>query len=259
MLNRYIESREGGNRITAATRSGGPINPFTRAASVLAAILFAVAMVLCYQAIRAEELPTKILVRSSYNQVELRLQQLASVRESYVVCMADEKCGVKLAVFEDAVRQSKIVEPEAFSFDTSNFQLKGKLRYSGDDIEMQARDIVIQLPKDVMSETQASCPPQEPLLGGFDGERQPICRPIAKTLCEEGEYVTSIDPQTLDVSCAPIGKLVGCADGELLSAFEWQGEDRIVSTCKPRLNPFVAWKFAPALKSGPALNDGGAQ
>lgn len=259
MLNKYIEAREARNRITGVTRSSGPADPFVRGAAVLAAVLFAVAMVLCYQAIRAEELPKKILVRSSFNQIELRLQQLAAARESYVVCMADKTCGVKIAVFEDAIRQSKIVEPEGFTFDASTSRLRGSLRYSGQDIEIRPREIVVQLPKGVMSESHATCPPGQPLLAGFDGEGQAICRPIAKTLCEEGEYVKSVDPQTLDVSCAPIGRSIACADGEFLAGFEWQGEDRVVSTCKPRLNPFIAWKFSPTLKSGPALRDGGAQ
>lgn len=259
MFNKYIESREGRNRVAGHTKSRGPTDPLVRLAAVVSAVLFALAMVLCYQAIRAEELPTKILVRSSFNQIELRLQQMASVRESYVVCMADEKCGVKIAVFEDAIRQSKIVEPDGFTFDPLTSKLKGSLRYAGQEMEIQPREITIQLPKDVMSESQATCPSNEPLLAGFDGDGKAVCKPISKTLCEEGEYVKSVDPQTLDVSCAPIGKSIACADGEFLAGFEWQGEDRVTSTCEPRLNPFVAWKFAPTLKSGPALVDGGVQ
>ncbi len=264
MFNKYIEQREGrggGPQSTGGYLGGSePPDLVVRWSAIVAALIFAGAMVLAYQAIRAESLTKEIVIRSAFNQIELRLQQLASARESYVACMTDDTCGVKIAFFEEAVRQMKVVEPVGFVFEPQSSSLKGTLKYAGDDLKTNAREIVIQLPKDITSAVRAVCPSETPLLAGVDGEGKLICRAIEKRQCEPGEYVTAIDPKTLAVTCAPVGKEIACPDGNFISAFEWQGEDRVVFTCRPRLNPFVAWKFQPALKTGPALSDvGGSQ
>lgn len=228
---------------------------FNKIASILSGLLFSLAMILMYQAFHANELPKRIAVRSSYNQIVLRLQQVATARSGYVECKANQACGIKIDIFENAVRQFKVVEPVAFRFDPSTTQIKGSLHYTGEDLRIPPREIAIQLPFDVLSAARSLCPITEPLLIGLDGAGRAICRPIGKMMCAEGEYVTGLDPVSLSVSCAPVGAAIQCAEGEVITSFEWRGGDRIATSCTPRLNPFIAWKFSPMLKIGSAITD----
>ena len=258
MSSKYIREREDraaiGAQRASSQNSGSSV--LLKIVSLVSAFLFSAAIVLFYQANKAKDLPTLAKVRSSFSLVQLRLQHLASTRENYLVCLANEvSCGVKLAVFEEAVRQYPGVEPVQFLFDQATFQVKGSLKYSGTDVELEPQKISIQLPKDILSATRSSCPADSPLLAGFSGDGKAICRKFEATVCESGDYVSAIDPTTLKAVCSPAGKEIKCAQNEVLSSFEWQGEDRVVYTCRPRLDPFIAWNFKPNLQKGELLSE----
>ena len=130
MSSKYIREREELAKTSAQPyRDEDPeSSAVLKVAAALSAILFSIAMVLYYQASQAENLAQLAKIKSSFSLAQLRLQQLATVRENYVVCMSNEaSCGVKLAVFEEAVRQYPGVEPVMLSFDQPTFQLRGFL------------------------------------------------------------------------------------------------------------------------------------
>lgn len=252
MSSKYVQERE--DRTAQTTRFASGATPgstlLLRVAAVLSAVLFSIAMILFYQADHAADLTKLAKIRSSFSLVQLRLQHLATVRENYLACLENAACGVKIAAFEEVVRQYPGVEPVLFLFDQNTFQLKGALKYSGTDVEVEEEKIVIQLPKDILSASRATCPATEPLLAGFTPEGKAVCRKFDATVCESGDYVSAIDPATLKAVCSPVGREIVCAPNEVISSFEWQGEDRVVHACRPRLDPFVAWNFKPDLQRG---------
>lgn len=104
---------------------------------------------------------------------------------------------------------------------------------------------------DVSSKMEAShaCPDKTPVLIGFDEKGRARCRALASQTCDVGQYIASIDPQTLEVHCASAGAEVSCATNSYITEFMWLGENRVSFSCNPRLDPFLAWKFEPVLGS----------
>jgi hypothetical protein len=76
----------------------------------------------------------------------------------------------------------------------------------------------------------------------------PVCKPIPPTVCPTGQYVSRIDPLTLDVTCTPAGSTIGCAsNGEFINHFQWDGQSAASFTCRTRLDPFTEMSFAPTV------------
>jgi hypothetical protein len=264
VFNKYVEQREARGQAEAQAFNGdggggGFSGTLLRIAAVLSALMIAAAVILLYQTTRAENLSKQIRVRSSFSLATLRLNQMALTRESYITCLGEgAKCGVKIAAFEEEVRQYPGVEPEAFSYDEATLTVRGSLKSTAPDVQIEKQKIAIQLPKDLLSATKSSCTADEPVLTGFDQTGRALCRKLVSTECDAGEYVSSIDPLTLQVKCLPAGREVSCNSGEYIANFEWQGADRVSYSCKPRLDPFTAWNFKPSLQRGEALNDSAA-
>ncbi len=94
-----------------------------------------------------------------------------------------------------------------------------------------------------------SCPDSKPALIGFDEKGHAKCRAASTQSCPPGQYISMIDPVTLDVHCSEAGADLSCPATSYITEFMWLGENRVSFSCIARLNPFLAWKFEPALGS----------
>lgn len=111
----------------------------------------------------------------------------------------------------------------------------------------RAKEVTLDVP--VAGLQAASCPPDQPVLIGFDANGKARCRAVNKQSCPTGQYISSIDPTTLEIKCSDAGGPLACSRDTYVTEFLWLGENRVAYSCLPRLNPFEAWKFEPMLGS----------
>jgi hypothetical protein len=94
-----------------------------------------------------------------------------------------------------------------------------------------------------------SCPDSKPVLIGFDEKGHAKCRAVSNQSCAPGQYISTIDPASLEIHCSEAGADMQCPLDSYITEFMWLGESRVSFSCNPRLNPFMAWKFEPTLGS----------
>jgi|GEM_PF-4826241 len=111
-----------------------------------------------------------------------------------------------------------------------------------------ARSVTTTAPKMSRADSNA-CPNEKPVLIGFDERGRARCRAFSSASCPAGQYISSIDPKTLDLHCADAGGEMSCPTNSYITEFVWLGENHISFSCFPRLDPFRTWKFEPVLGS----------
>lgn len=111
----------------------------------------------------------------------------------------------------------------------------------------RAREPRVSGPASETDLSMLSCSDPKPVLIGFDEKGHAKCRAVSSQSCPTGQYISFIDPTTLDIHCSEAGADLTCPADSYLTEFMWLGENRVSFSCRPRVDPFLAWKFEPTL------------
>lgn len=118
--------------------------------------------------------------------------------------------------------------------------------------QIAPRDINIVIPSELLQPVTFRCPTARPVFAGFydkteNGHKkgEAICKAFSTATCGPGQFMSSINPATLEPTCAPAGGSVSCAADQFMSKFTWNGAGGITFECTGRKDPFseMGWNY----------------
>ncbi|MEZ0391620.1 MAG: hypothetical protein ACAH59_05355 [Pseudobdellovibrionaceae bacterium] len=136
----------------------------------------------------------------------------------------------------------------------STNHIMGTLIYDGIDFPFEPINIDILVPNDTLQVTATDCftlNPDQPVFAGMNPDNTPNCQPLpAGNNCSglgglsagPGQYVVSVDPLTLKLTCANLPTTLGCEADEYMTDLRW-GSSGLEVVCVPRPSPLTRLGF----------------
>lgn len=232
-------------------------------AVAVAAIVGVMSMTIASQINDTNKLSHWPRVRSTMSLVEIQVRSVALSPRSYN-CGADTAetasvCTLRPDAFAALAKEVPpigTVEVQNAALNYTSLRFTARVVFvpnaanEGKALAFAPRDLILDVPPEILQSSTFKCPVATPFFIGFGPNGVARCRALSTTRCAPGQYVSSINPTTLEPICSPAGRLVSCPAGQLVKTFTWNGTNNVSVVCEPRPHPYTVFAFNPVPSIG---------